>query len=170
MGGSSSAISSSDRERFESKIDVSGGIDACWIWVGTRDQVGYGVFWLRRRNWKAHRVAWLLAGGMIPDGLCICHTCDVCWCVNPAHLWLGTGVENTADKVAKGRQSKGDAHRRSLVNRARGERQGLARLNEDLVREIRASELSSTELARRLGVGLSTVANVRRGNTWRHVV
>jgi hypothetical protein len=54
----------------------------------------------------AHRMAWILTHGPIPDGLHICHRCDVPLCCNPSHLFLGTQGDNNRDAFAKGRQPK----------------------------------------------------------------
>ncbi|MGH7024521.1 MAG: HNH endonuclease signature motif containing protein [Caulobacteraceae bacterium] len=51
----------------------------------------------------AHRLAWELANGPIPDGLLILHKCDNPVCCNPDHLFLGTAADNHADCAAKGR-------------------------------------------------------------------
>lgn len=88
-------------ERFESRIDKSGD---CWIWQGRARQGGYGYLGWCGENERAHRVAWMIAHGPIPNGLCVCHTCDNPLCVRPSHLWLGTQLENNEDKVRKGRQ------------------------------------------------------------------
>ena len=78
-------------------------VDGCWIWQGYKIKNGYGR---TTRNYKqilAHRLSYQLNIGDIPEGLCVCHTCDVRACINPDHLFLGTIKDNNQDKINKGR-------------------------------------------------------------------
>lgn len=101
-------------DRFWSKVDKSGPIHSvlgtrCWLWASNIHWNGYGLIALsragrRKQLWaRAHRVAWELTSGPIPDGQNVCHRCDVTACVNPSHLFLGTHQDNITDSVRKGR-------------------------------------------------------------------
>ena len=78
--------------------------DGCWVWNGAkRTKFSYGVFSIKHQNHQAHRIAWELVNGSIPDGLFVLHKCDNPPCVNPEHLFLGTHIDNMRDMVKKGR-------------------------------------------------------------------
>jgi hypothetical protein len=87
-------------ERFMRKV-VKG--DGCWLWTGAPAQWGYGQFGMANKHWLAHRVSWFFHNGPIPDGMFVCHRCDVPLCVNPDHLFLGTHQDNMDDMRAKRR-------------------------------------------------------------------
>lgn len=79
----------------------------CWLWVGSRTRDGYGLVVVQRSMRRvahlAHRIAWEMHNGPIPDGACVCHRCDQPLCIRPDHLFLGTHTENMRDAAAKGR-------------------------------------------------------------------
>jgi len=96
-------ISPTAWSRFEQKykIDLASG---CWLWTACRGHRGYGLFALDgHRTIHAHRASWVLNVGEIPDGMLVCHKCDVPACVNPEHLFVGTSLDNNRDMLAKGR-------------------------------------------------------------------
>lgn len=89
----------SDKERFDGKwkLDPSSG---CWLWTASKDSDGYGQFWQKGHLPKAHRAAWRLYRGPIPEGAQIDHLCRVRHCVNPDHLRLVTLVQNVLENSA----------------------------------------------------------------------
>jgi len=87
-------------ERFWAKVERGEG---CWLWTASRTSTGYGQINVDHRPLKAHRVAWELTYGPIPDGLFVCHHCDVPLCCRPDHLFLGNDADNMRDCAAKGR-------------------------------------------------------------------
>lgn len=80
-----------------------GAPDECWEWQGRRSAKGYGR---GPHNEPAHRFAYRMLVGRIPNGMLVCHHCDNPPCCNPAHLFVGTHADNMDDMVAKGRQAK----------------------------------------------------------------
>lgn len=85
-------------ERFRSKVRVDQET-GCWLWTAGTDGRGYGLFWHGRRGsggkmHRAHRWAYEVLVGPIPDGLELDHLCRVRPCVNPDHLEPVTHLEN----------------------------------------------------------------------------
>ena len=130
----------------------------CWLWVGYIDDSGYGVFRMDNKIRGAHRVSWNLWRGNIPPGLFVCHHCDVRFCVNPDHLFLGTAAENQADMKRKGRSVFGSNSSRS-------------KLTEADVLEIklllREGKLKKREIGRLFGISTSNIWHIHRGENWK---
>lgn len=99
-------------EHFWTRLDKNGPVHPhdptlgrCWLFVGARHSAAfpYGEIGVNGRPRGTHRVAWELTNGPIPEGMCVCHSCDNPPCCNPAHLFLDTDAGNALDKVKKGR-------------------------------------------------------------------
>ena len=92
------------RERFERNF-IPEPNSGCWLWLLSLCN-GYGRIYdlQNKRGALAHRLSWEIHRGAIPSGLWVLHKCDVRSCVNPDHLFLGTGLDNMTDMIAKGRQ------------------------------------------------------------------
>lgn len=92
-------------DRFWAKVDRSDA-DGCWEWTAHRSPKGYGAFTITGQTpTRAHRYAYTITYGPIPDGLMVLHACDNPPCVRPDHLWLGTASDNMRDAYTKGRKS-----------------------------------------------------------------
>lgn len=87
--------------RFLDKVKINPE-NQCWEWQACKCKDGYGQFSLKSKQWKAHRLSYLLFKGSLKD-LFVLHKCDVTCCVNPDHLFLGTGTDNMQDMVNKSR-------------------------------------------------------------------
>jgi hypothetical protein len=87
--------------RFWSKVDVREDDTLCWLWKDAPNSGGYGVFKMGYAQDHAHRIAYVLAYGPIPDGLWVLHRCNVRLCCNPKHLYAGTQVDNMHDRRLK---------------------------------------------------------------------
>ena len=146
--------------RFWSYVDRRGPND-CWPWTSTKGAANeYGMFGLwdgvRQVNYRAHRMAWMLTSGAIPDGLIVMHSCDTPICCNPSHLSVGTMADNMTDRNEKGRH-------------AHGEKQGHAKLTEDQARYALESNEPTTVLGERFGVHPSGISKIRSGVNWKHL-
>lgn len=162
----------SDAAAFWAMVDCRATTE-CWPWRGGLTRKGYGYTSISRswtdapragRFWQAHRFAWFLANGPIPTDsngrpLHILHRCDSPPCCNPAHLFLGTNLENVRDRETKGR---GGDHR--------GEKHGRAKLTEEQVVAIRTRRSAGetcTALAAAFGIGKSHVSAIASNRRWR---
>lgn len=143
-------------ERFAASVTPEPNT-GCHIWLGSIDSDGYGRIFDGSKTRKAHRLAFELATGRRPPSdLAVCHACDNRWCVNPAHLHLGTSAENTRERDLRGRT-------------ARGERMGAAVLTEAAVADARrrvAAGETRADLAREHGVSWTAMDLAVRGKAW----
>ena len=132
--------------------------DGCWIWpLSKKYGGGYGRARFNGRRLQAHRLAYELAIGPVPEGLYVCHHCDTPACVRPSHLFVGTSRDNYQDARAKGRMTPPSRH-------------GLAKLSPDQVLDIRRDTRAVTLVARDYGVHWRTIGNVRAGRSYRDVI
>jgi hypothetical protein len=147
-------------ERFWSKVSVTEG---CWRWLASRSPGGYGKFYINKLQFYAHRVSYELAFGPIPPRLLVCHRCDVPYCVNPEHLFLGTQSDNMQDAQRKGR-NRGTFPKGSIPPNQK--------LTPEIVREIRLRHTlgeRQVSLARRFRITQANVSLIVLGKTWQHV-
>lgn len=159
-------ITLDQEEAFWSKVQIKERAKDCWEWEGAKKTAGYGNVRINGKYLLAHRIAFELINGPIPKGLLVCHICDNPSCCNPNHLMLGTTKSNAADMLMKNRQKK-------AFSAARGSKNGLSKLNEKSVQEIRklydSKVMNQYELADKYGVSQVAIGCVVRRDTWRHV-
>lgn len=132
----------------------------CRLWTGVPDRKGYGASCFKGLSTAAHRVAFLLAFGLLPKDRVVMHECDEPLCCNPAHLRLGTQAENMADMWRKGRGKIQHLH---FV----GEAHGRAKVTDEQVRAIRAEyargNRSQQAIADQYGISQSQIGRIVRG-------
>ena len=149
-------------ERFWKKVAIRSD-NECWPWLASTRSDGYGAIGYEDKVLAAHRVAWTLTCGPIPDGMCICHHCDNKICCNPKHLFSGTSADNSADRASKGHNAD-----------KRGEKNGRSKLTAKQVLEIRRryaeGGVTQRELADEYGIAAqSQISNIIHGRRWKHL-
>lgn len=150
------------KARFWAKVDVRGP-DDCWDWQASLNTSGYGRFkYASYRQTGAHRVALILHTGEDRPDLCALHSCDRPACVNPAHLRWGTHMENTTDKMERGRVRNGVLA--GFTNpRCTLTPDQLA----EIVRLIDHSNLNNKQIAPRFNLTHQMISKIRTGNSWK---
>jgi hypothetical protein len=142
----------------------------CWIFMGATNDFGYGIVGTGGRgspNDRAHRITYKHFKGEIPDGMFVCHTCDVPSCCNPDHLFLGTNQDNVNDMISKRRNSKPPRNPHVIGSVHPG-----SKLNEMQVVEIRAlyaQGKTQKELADVYGVARQSISKIINRVRFKHV-
>lgn len=145
---------------FYSNVLIPEKIDGCMIWKSSKRN-GYGRFNINGKNISAHRYSYELFIGKIPDKKIVLHVCDNPSCVRPDHLEIGTYLDNARDRVSK--------HRHKVLN---GEKNGMAKLTEKEVREIKQKLKKGyfcLDLADEYKVDITTISKINVGKYWRHI-
>lgn len=142
-------------DRFWPWVDQSGGPDACWPWLGSKagKQQVYGKVRSRDQSILAHRQAWILTYGPIPEKLIVRHTCDNPPCCNPKHLLLGTHVDNAYDMLDR--------------DRCRPAHPKLDLIDVVRIRQMLADGFIQRIIAERFGIHQATVSEIKLGKKWR---
>ena len=146
-------------ERFFSFVEKTA---KCWRWSGRLEDNGYGRFKVHGERISAHRFSYELVNGPITNSLFVLHRCDNRWCVNPAHLFLGTQKDNLDDMRKKGRavQVRGAAHGRAKLTEEQAR---------DILRRARAGTSTQKELAQEYGLHFVYVNRLVNGKRWAHL-
>ena len=135
--------------------------DGCWLWAGSMDRDGYGVFRGAVSGvtfTKAHRFSYALHSGDLLVGMQALHTCDNPRCVNPDHLFSGTIADNMADKAKKGRsRAPAGEHHHGVV------------LTELQVKTILKDARPHALIAADYGVMPSTIGSIKQRVSWKHI-
>lgn len=139
--------------RFWSKVKRG---PACWLWTGTVLKGGYGKLGIERKHHLAHRVAWALSFGPVPDGMLVLHRCDVRRCVRPDHLFLGSQADNIHDMRSKGRGIQGTTHPQAKLRPA----------DVPWIRAFRAMGFTQKTVGGAFGVSVDTIHQVDHGRHW----
>lgn len=144
-----------DRSIIENKVEKLTEC-GCWIWMGTTTNRGYGQIERRGKKYYAHRMSYSAFKGDIPSGMNVCHSCDITFCVNPDHLFVGTQKDNLSDMAKKGRSTI-------------GERNPRAKLTKDQVMKIRQTSANKKEIADMFNISRRTVDAIKSGKRWANV-
>ena len=146
-------------ERFFAKLQKCE--NGCIEFIGGKIRNGYGQYYIdNNAPILAHRYAWILQFGNIPDGMCVCHKCDNPACCNVNHLFLGTHKENMQDAAQKGKTRGHQKHRRHRV------------IAEDIpvIEELYYHKgLSFNAIAKIYKVHHKTISKIIRGITWSQI-
>ena len=147
-------------KRFRAKYVVDNE-SGCWVWTASLAGRGYGQIKIpgTRKQDYAHRVAYRLFVGQIPDGLNVLHRCDNPRCVNPQHLFTGTKGDNSQDMKSKGRHLYGERNTEHV----------LFETDVRAIKALLAAGLPQKYIAEKFGVHQMTISRINQKKRWAHV-
>lgn len=151
------------------KLQYSVAASGCHEFAGCKLSNGYGKIGRNGKTWLAHRLAWSMLEGPIPEGLCVLHSCDNRCCINVNHLFLGTRADNMQDMIAKGRArfTGFTSPNYCRPTPKQGERNGRAKLTIEQVQQIRQCQGEiARDIAPRFNISMATVQRILSGNGW----
>lgn len=158
----------------KTKLDESTG---CLLWIGAKKESGYGIMMVNREMFRAHRLAYIIHHGSIPEGLCVMHSCNTPACVSEKHLSVGTHLENMQQMYREGRRMPATGEKSGRTkwpdSYPKGEKSLLSKLTESQVIEIREKYalggISHKKLGREYGVTGNAIMYIVRGISWTHI-
>lgn len=152
-------LTKAEVDRFWSRVSPANSITGCMEWDKSNVVGGYGRVQFQKHLLLAHRASWIIAYGEVPDNLRVLHSCDNPLCVNIDHLFLGTDLDNTKDKYAKGREGilKGEDH-------------PMAKLSTQQVEEIRellSKGINKQKIAAQFNITVRMVYYILNKDNWK---
>lgn len=138
---------------FWNRVIIKADITKCCLWSGYKEDDGYGILFFDCIRDRAHRVAYKLFHGAIPDKIKIRHSCDNPPCCNPYHLIAGT-------------------HKQNMEDMAKRERSRSTKLNGAVVTLIKQRLYNGEKgsvFSEEYGVTRAAICDINRGRSWKHI-
>ena len=146
------------KSRFENSISAIPDT-GCWIWTKAWFDYGlkggYGSIKVKGKSVHAHRLAWEIYNGSIPDGLFVLHKCDTKCCCNPKHLFLGNNMDNMLDAAKKG------------FVWGTGEKNFNAKLSAEDVKNILNDNRPQTHIAKDYPITQAQISDIKNRKSWK---
>jgi hypothetical protein len=152
-------VPDSVQKKFWERV-VRSNETTCWEFIKGRDGTGYGLVYFSHEKHRAHRVAWRIVFGAIPELLNVLHRCDNRCCCNPFHLHLGTHADNMRDMALKGRGTRG---RRCFTNKLAASQ--VLKIRSEYDRE----KNGYAALGRQYGVHPTNIEAIISRRTWNYI-
>lgn len=135
----------------------------CWLWEKYVNHDGYGKIQIKDQFRLVHRVMWESVNGPIPEGMCVCHKCDVRSCANPNHLFIGTHTDNVRDMYKKGRWERKDDQ-----NGENNRSSKLKRWEVERIRELyKTNKYTHKQLGRMFNTSRTNIGLILSGKRWK---
>lgn len=134
----------------------------CLLWIKAKRKDNYAGMMYENKFMAAHRVAWIIHKGSIPNGMWVLHRCDRPDCLEIRHLFLGTPKMNFDDMVKKGRRKfqKGSECKHAILTEA------------DVVeikKTLKEGTMNTTQLGAKYNVSEGAISDIKRNKNWKHV-